>query len=303
MHDPEAQADTDQLTVTRSIETTAPLDVVWDTLTNPRWIADWFGTAADFPDGMEPGALGRFSFGEHGDCQVRIEEYAAPSRFGFSWTGPGQQLSETTTTTATFTLERSEDLTRITVVETGFETLGDQAAARAALEDNRQGWTGELDDLVATIARRWSGASVDPAAGTITRTIDLDAPIQQVWDRLTDPVAIERWWGHPADFPDGMAAGSSGTFAHQGETFPIDIITFEAPRRWEFRWGNLGEDSPGPQATDVRFDLAELEGGTRLRVVEIGWMRVDSDRRAEGMQENARGWNHVLDSLRADLAS
>ena len=146
-------------------------------------------------------------------------------------------------------------------------------------------------------------AQADTDQLTVTRSIETTAPLDVVWDTLTNPRWIADWFGTAADFPDGMAAGSSGTFAHQGETFPIDIITFEAPRRWEFRWGNLGEDSPGPQATDVRFDLAELEGGTRLRVVEIGWMRVDSDRRAEGMQENARGWNHVLDSLRADLAS
>jgi hypothetical protein len=45
-----------------------------------------------------------------------------------------------------FTLEEIPEGTALTVVETGFDGLTDPAAAMAS---NREGWTSEIDELVA----------------------------------------------------------------------------------------------------------------------------------------------------------
>lgn len=297
-HEAAATSDEAAMRVTRTIEVRAPIDVVWETLTDPSAIAEWFGQRAEFPDGTHGGAVGSFGWTAHGDFPARIERRERPSAFAFRWGTPGEPIRADNSTLATFTLERHGEVTRVTVVETGFEHLGDAGTARAAMDDNRQGWTEELDDFVALLARRWTPSVVDPAAGTITRTLEIAAPKKRVWQHLTDTRSIEVWWGHPADFPGGMRPGVTGTFEHEGQRWPIAIQIMRDAETFAFRWGAIGEDEPGPEACDVRFDLETTErGGTRITVVESGWMRVPSAERDERMQGNSTGWEIVLDSL------
>ncbi len=301
-HEPEARIDEAGMRVIRTIEVRAPIDVVWETLTDPREIAEWFGQRADFPDGTGTGATGSFGWTAHGDFPGAIERWERPHAWAFRWGTPGEPLREDNSTLVTFTLERTADATRVTVVETGFELLGDDAAAQRAMEDNREGWTEELDDLVALLARRWTPAVVDRVAGTITRSLDIPAPKELVWRHLTDPASIEAWWGHPADFPGGLREGVTGTFEHEGRRWPVAIRLLRAPDAFAFRWGDLDEAEPGAESCDVRFDLDETEhSGTRVTVVESGWMRVPADVRDERMEGNRVGWELVLDGLRAHV--
>ena len=115
---------------------------------------------------------------------------------------------------------------------------------------------------------------------------------------LTDPASIEAWWGHPAAFPGGVRAGVTGTFEHEGQRFPIALRIVEPPATFAFRWGSFGEAEPGPEACDVRFDLEPTATGTRITVVESGWMRVPDRERDDRMEQNVGGWEFVLDSLR-----
>ncbi|MCR8671861.1 SRPBCC domain-containing protein [Agrococcus sp. HG114] len=299
MHEPEAVVDEAGARVTRTIEVRAPIGVVWEALTDPRELAAWFGDTATFPDGTGAGASGTFGWSDHGDFPARVERAEPPHVWAFRWGTPGEPLRDDNSTLATFTLEETGSGTRLTVVETGFERLGDAAAVRAALEDNREGWTSELDELVALVARRWTPSAVDPVGGTITRSLDIPAPRALVWQHLTDPASIERWWGHPADFPGGMRAGVTGTFEHEGRRWPIALRIVRPESTLAFRWGDFDEPEPGPTACDVRFDLESLEhGGTRVTVVESGWMRVPAEERDERMQGNAGGWELALDGLR-----
>ncbi|WP_306231398.1 SRPBCC domain-containing protein [Agrococcus beijingensis] len=298
-HDAEAEVDEDTMRVTRTIEVRAPLDAVWETLTDPRELAEWFGQRADFPGGMRQGATGSFGWTAHGDFLAVVERWEPQRVFAFRWGTPGEPIRDDNSTLATFTLERDGDVTRLTVVETGFDRLADAGARRAAMLDNRQGWTEELDELVTLLARRWTPSVVDRAAGTITRSLDIPAPRERVWQHLTDPASIETWWGHPAVFPGGVREGVTGTFEHEGQTWPVTIRVLREPAAFAFRWGAFGEAEPGPEACDVRFDLESLgSGGTRVTVVESGWMRVPAQERGERMQGNGGGWEIALDGLR-----
>ncbi|SDR68957.1 SRPBCC domain-containing protein [Agrococcus carbonis] len=301
-HEAQATADDERMRVVRTIEVRAPLEVVWETLTDPREIAEWFGQRADFPDGMAAGATGTFGWTEHDDFPARVERWERPRAFAFRWGTPGEPIRDDNSTLASFTLEHDAGITRLRVEETGFERLGDAARARAAMEDNRQGWTEELDDLVALVARRWRRASVDRVAGTITHARDIPAPKALVWRHLTDPASIEAWWGHPAVFPGGLREGVTGTFEWQGQRWPVAIRILRPEEVFAFRWGAIGEDEPGPEACDVRFDLEATEhGGTRVTVVESGWMRVPAAQRDARMDENTGGWEQVLEGLRAHV--
>lgn len=309
--------DLDTASVTRTVTIAAPRDLVWATLTAPDQLALWFGQRADFPHGVHRGATGSFGWQGEGDFPARIEVWEPTDRFAFVWGTPGEELRPDNSTTATFDLVDAEPSalnggggdgagTVLTVVETGFDNLSPDATAwRAAMEDNAQGWNEELDQLVAHLDRiqRTAPAQADPDAGTITRTVLVDAEMQRVWETLTDPTAIGEWWGHPAVFDDGLRAGALGTFEWVGHgLFPIRVIHLDAPEtseipRFEFRWGDVGEAEPGPTASLVTFTLSRVGEQTLVTVVEGGFGALEPAARRAAMEENVGGWNAVLDSF------
>ena len=296
-----AEIDLDTSTVHRTIRIDAPRPLVWATLTSPEQIAQWFGDRADFPDGVRPGAEGLFGWSEHGDHPARIEIYEPHSRFAFTWGTPGQPIREDNSTTAVFTLDEEGEGTLLTVVESGFDALTpDDVERRAALEDNAQGWTSELDELAAyaTSLREGRSAVADLETGTITRTVLVAADQGATWTALTTPASIEAWWGHPATFADGVRPGSRGTFEWVGHgVFPVVIDAVERPDRFALTWGELGEAAPGATATQVTFTLTSVGEQTLLTVVETGFENREAVARREAMEGNVDGWNAVLDSF------
>lgn len=296
-----AQIDTVTSTVHRSIRIDAPRELVWATLTSPDQISQWFGQRADFPTGVHEGATGTFGWTEYGDFPVRIDVLEPVERFAFTWGAPKEEIREDNSTTATFTLEEEGGGTVLTVVESGFDTLKDDAVARrAAMEDNAQGWTSELDELAAhvTSLREGRTAVADLDAGTITRTVLVAADRAAAWAALVDPAAIEGWWGHPAQFPDGIRPGSLGTFEWVGHgLIPVLVDDVREPDRFQMTWGALDETVPGPTATQVTFTLTAAGEQTLLTVVETGFQNREAAERRTAMEGNVEGWNAVLDSF------
>jgi len=305
---PEA-VDEDTLSVTRRIVIEAPRVLVFSVLTEPEQLGQWFGQAADFPDGVAAGAEGSFGWTEHGVYPARVERYHPPVEFAFTWGTPGEPLRDNNSTTATFRLEETASGTEVTVTETGFDQIGDEVARRAAMEETADGWRQELDDLSAQVAGLAGSpgtglpARANTEAGRIVRSVLVRTDQVATWNALTDPAAIEAWWGHPAVFPDGLAAGRPGTFEWVGHgLMPIRIEHFDAPVRFEFHWGELDEPQPGPDASLVSFTLVGVDDvGTIVTVVETGFGGLEGARRRAALEENVRGWQKVLDSFVAHI--
>lgn len=301
--DTDSRIDEVAATVTRTVRIDAPPDLVFEVLTRPDQIAQWFGQSADFPDGVHVGARGSFGWVDHGDFPARVEAYEPPSRFAFTWGTPGEPIREDNSTTATFTLAPEGDATLLTVVESGFDTLGDAAGRRAAMEDNAQGWTEELDHLVAHVDGLATGTGLRPRAdldqGRIVRTVLIRAPRPVTWSVLTDEAAIEQWWGHPARFEGGIRTGAEGTFEWTGHgLMPMRVERADEPGRLDLRWGGLGEQTPGPDASLVSFTLHPVgEDRTLVTVVETGFSGLDAAARRAAMEDNVAGWTAVLDGL------
>ncbi|WP_394768454.1 SRPBCC family protein [Lacisediminihabitans sp.] len=132
-------------TVSRTIDISASPEKVWAALTEAEHIARWFPQEAVLDD-VAVGAGGVFSFDGFGDQAIRIEELDAPRMIAYRWSaGPGP-LDADHSTVFRFTLEPQGEATRLTVVESGFETMADPAAS---MEEHRGGWDSELDELVA----------------------------------------------------------------------------------------------------------------------------------------------------------
>ena len=103
---------------------------------------------------MEPrvGGEGVFGFEGYGEFPVRIDEYDEPVVFAFTWGTPAAEgevasLTPQNSTQVRFTLVADGDATILSVVESGFGLLGRDPIE--AMNSNRQGWTDELDELVA----------------------------------------------------------------------------------------------------------------------------------------------------------
>ncbi len=141
--------DGDNFTVTRTITIAAPIEKVWAAITEAEHIARWFGQTAVL-DEVAVGARGVFSFEGFGTYPVLIEELDQPRTIAYRWsnepTFSDAPVDPDHSTVFRFTLEPLADGTRLTVVESGFDTNLDPAAG---LEGHRTGWDSELDELVA----------------------------------------------------------------------------------------------------------------------------------------------------------
>ncbi len=95
----------DQVEVTRELELDAPPDEVWEALTNPDELAEWFANEVELDP--EPGGEGVFRW-DDGDVRHAVVEEVVPlERFAFTWED-GRVVIE---------LEEIPSGTRVTVVE------------------------------------------------------------------------------------------------------------------------------------------------------------------------------------------
>ncbi len=81
-------------------------------------------------------------------AEMRVERVEEPPVFGFTWHIYGLPDDDPRRTYVEFTLEPVGAGTRLTVVETGFAQLPDDAYGKA-FDGNTEGWASELGELVA----------------------------------------------------------------------------------------------------------------------------------------------------------
>jgi uncharacterized protein YndB with AHSA1/START domain len=134
-------------TVTRTVHIESPRATVWEALTDREIMAKWFGDSAEFT-ALEPGATGSINYEGYGTFPIEITEVVPGEAFGFRWSGvPAEQLDEYATHVR-FTIVDAGTGTDVTVVESGFDTIpGGTRYRRDRLEQNREGWDVELDEL------------------------------------------------------------------------------------------------------------------------------------------------------------
>jgi uncharacterized protein YndB with AHSA1/START domain len=142
-------ASTDRITT--DVFIAAPPARVWELITTAEHLGRWFGDAGATID-LRPGGALSLSWSEFGTVHGRVETVEPPSRFAFRWlTEQGLQVDPTAgnSTLVGFTVAAEADGTRLTVVESGFDTLDlDPSARTARLAGNTAGWRKELGELV-----------------------------------------------------------------------------------------------------------------------------------------------------------
>ena len=129
----------------------------------------------------------------------------------------------------------------------------------------------------------------------ITRSIDISAPIGRVWSALTDADLIAQWFGDTCEFD--AVPGGTGFFGweHHGK-HRVVVEHIEAPRVLVYRWAHSADVEPARgNSTVVRFELTEIDGGTRLDLVETGFEELQDPQSAHA--DNTGGWTAELAEL------
>ena len=130
--------------IERTVELAHPPARVWAALTTAEGLGAWFGNEATID--LRPGGLARMTWAGGPTAQMRVERVEEPRVFGFTWHIFGLPEDDLRRTYVEFTLEPAGPGTRLTVVESGFAQLPDEAF-RKAFDSNTDGWAKELGEL------------------------------------------------------------------------------------------------------------------------------------------------------------
>jgi uncharacterized protein YndB with AHSA1/START domain len=132
--------------IERTVEIGRPPAAVWTALTTADGLGAWFGDRATID--LRPGGAGQLTWDHGHSADLRVERVDEPRVFGFTWRIYGLPDDDPRRTYVEFTLEPVGAGTRLTVVESGFAQLSDEAHV-ASFDGNTKGWASELGELVA----------------------------------------------------------------------------------------------------------------------------------------------------------
>jgi uncharacterized protein YndB with AHSA1/START domain len=126
----------------------------------------------------------------------------------------------------------------------------------------------------------------------IEQQMTFPVPREDVWAAITEPDQIGKWFGVEAELD--LRPGGRGAFRWDEIEVPVVVEEVSPPSLLSYRWKPSQTPSGGP-TTLVEFELEEIEGGTRLSLVESGFASL----KPESRRENEFGWDEELGHLRA----
>jgi uncharacterized protein YndB with AHSA1/START domain len=131
-------------TIERELHIDASPEVVFDVVSSPAHLQEWWPDEAQFP--VVPGGEGRIRFGDPaqggGWVQFTVVEAVPPRLFSFRWThAEGEVAAQGNSYLVEFELEPSGDGTRLRMTESGFRERGwDEAKVAAEHAEHVSGW-------------------------------------------------------------------------------------------------------------------------------------------------------------------
>lgn len=138
----------------------------------------------------------------------------------------------------------------------------------------------------------------------IERETVIAAPVERVWALLTEAEHVGRWFcddGADIDLRPG------GTMVLRWADHGVGlarIVDVDRPHRFAYRWAAIrehwGEEPDDGNSTLVEFTLAQEGDGTRLKVVESGFEKLDGtvEQRREAHEGNTEGWEIQLGNVK-----
>ena len=138
----------------------------------------------------------------------------------------------------------------------------------------------------------------------IERETVIEAPVERVWELITEPEHVGRWFGDAGAAIDLRPGGEMVIRWAEHGTSHARVVEVEPHTRFSYRWAPFkepgGEQPVEGNSTLVEFTLAPEGDGTRLRVVESGFaaLATTDEQREKNHASNTGGWRQELGVLR-----
>ncbi|MQY03234.1 SRPBCC domain-containing protein [Actinomadura macrotermitis] len=126
-------------TIEREIHIDASPEVVFDVVSSPEHLREWWPDEAEYP--VVPGGSGRIGFGDTW-MRFTVVDAAPPRLFSFRWTHEeGETAAPGNSFLVVFELEPAGTGTLLRMTESGFRERGwDEAKTAAEYADHVTGW-------------------------------------------------------------------------------------------------------------------------------------------------------------------
>ncbi|HET8670104.1 MAG TPA: SRPBCC domain-containing protein [Candidatus Saccharimonadales bacterium] len=135
----------------------------------------------------------------------------------------------------------------------------------------------------------------------VERRVWINAPRQRVWQAITEPAHLERWYAPGCPWAIPMLEASTTIKFYNTET-DIQLATIEVvepPHQLTLRWQ---VDPTNPELTLVNtFLLEEENGGTQVIASQAGYESLPDDMREQQLEQDAEAYTAIVESLKAYL--
>src|SRR3712207_3548772 len=137
----------------------------------------------------------------------------------------------------------------------------------------------------------------------IERETVIDASVERVWELITEPAHVGRWFGDAGAAIDLRPGGEMVIRWADHGVNRGRVVAVEPHTRFSYRWAPFqdpgGDEPVEGNSTLVEFTLDPEGDGTRLRVVESGFasLATSDEQRADNHAGNTRGWRQELGEL------
>jgi uncharacterized protein YndB with AHSA1/START domain len=148
-------------TIEREIHVDASPEVVFDVVSSPEHVREWWPDEAEFP--ATPGGAGRIGFGDFPQggswVQFTVVDSVPPRLFSFRWTHrEGESAAPGNSNLVVIELEPTGSGTRLRMTESGFHERGwDEATIAAKYTEHATAWDFFLPRLPAYAAKVGAG--------------------------------------------------------------------------------------------------------------------------------------------------
>jgi uncharacterized protein YndB with AHSA1/START domain len=133
--------------------------------------------------------------------------------------------------------------------------------------------------------------------GSIERELYIEASPEVVFEVVSDPKHVSRWWPDEAHYEP--VPGSTGEISFGGtKVEAFTVVEVQPPRTFSFRWTHpAGEAATPGNSLFVTFELTPSGAGTVLKLTETGF------REEERRRDHINGWNYFLPRIAPYVAT
>jgi uncharacterized protein YndB with AHSA1/START domain len=140
--------------------------------------------------------------------------------------------------------------------------------------------------------------------GSIEREIHVEATPEVVYEVISRPEHLRKWWPDDAELEPSPGATGVISFGDrstpEAKVVPLTVTEADPPRRFAFRWVyGEGEAATSANSLLVTFELVPSGAGTLLRFTETGFRERGWEAAVleEQYRQHVTGWDHFLPRL------